>query len=57
MPSKFTHEEQVMFDDVLGFDDMLIIARAVEKYTPLDAQAMERALDKFWIPAPQIGQL
>lgn len=56
MPSKFTHEEQVMFDDMLeGFDDMLIIGRAAEKYSPPEAEAMERSLDKFWIPAPQIS--
>jgi len=56
MPSKFTNQEEVMFDKVLeGFDDMLIIGKAAEKFTPLDAQGMERALDKFWIPAPQIS--
>jgi len=56
MPSKFTTEERVMFDDMLeGFDDLLIIGRAAEKYTPPEAMAMERQLDKFWIPAPQIS--
>lgn len=56
MPTKFTTEERVMFDQMLeGFDDMLIIAKAADKYSPPDAMAMERQLDKFWIPSPQIS--
>ena len=56
MPSKFTHEERVMFDDMLeGFDDMLIIGRAAERYTPPEGAAMEHQLDKFWLPQPLIS--
>ena len=56
MPSKFTHEERVMFDNVLeGFEDMLIIGRAATRFTPPGGEAMERQLDRFWLPAPQIS--
>jgi len=57
MPTKFTVEERVMFDDVIaGFDDLLVIGRAAEKYNPgLDGEALERTLDKFWLPAPLIS--
>lgn len=57
MPTKFTVEERVMFDDVVaGFDDMLVIGRAVDIYNPgLELEAQERTLDKFWIPAPLIS--
>lgn len=61
MAQKFSHEETVMFDQVLdGFDDMLIIGKAAQFYpmgggdgtSPND---MEHQLDKFWIPAPLIS--
>ena len=56
MPSKFTHEERQMFDNMLeGFDDMLILGRAVEKFTPPGGEAMEHQHDKFWLPMPQIS--
>lgn len=57
MPTKFTVEERVMFDDVIaGFDDMLVIGRAVDTYSPgTSGEEQERTLDKFWIPAPLIS--
>ena len=56
MPSKFTHEERVMFDKVIeGFDDLLIIGRAADLFQPLESETMERTLDKFWLPAPLIS--
>ena len=56
MPTKFTHEERVMFDSVIeGFDDLLIIGRAVEIFQPLENETMERTLDKFWLPQPLIS--
>jgi hypothetical protein len=56
MPTKFTHEERVMFDSVIdGFDDLLVIGKAADKFEPLEAQTMERTLDKFWLPAPLIS--
>jgi hypothetical protein len=57
MPTKFTHEERVMFDDMIaGFDDMLVIGKAAETYSGgLDAEGMERTLDKFWLPMPLIS--
>lgn len=56
MPTSFTKQEQVMFDNVIeGFDDMLVIAKAAEVYQPLTAQEQVSAQDKFWLPAPMIG--
>ena len=56
MPNGLLREERVMFDNMLeGFDDGLVIAKAAEKYTPLDAQGMQRVGDKVWIPAPNIA--
>jgi len=56
MPTSFTKQEQVMFDNVIeGFDDMLVIAKAAEVYQPLTAQEQVNAQDKFWLPAPMIG--
>lgn len=56
MPNAFSREERVMFDTVLeGFDDLLVIAKASEKYTPLDSTGMQRVGDKVWIPAPYIS--
>lgn len=57
MATSFTKQEQVMFDDLIeGFDDLLVIAKGAETYTPPSAQDMVRGRDKFWIPAPMIGQ-
>ena len=56
MPTKFTVEERVMFDRVIdGFDDLLIIGRAAERFTPFGGETMERSFDKFWLPAPLIS--
>lgn len=56
MANQFLREERVMFDNMIeGFDDELVIAKAAEKYTPLDAQSMQRVGDKVWIPQPQIA--
>ncbi|HJR82562.1 MAG TPA: P22 phage major capsid protein family protein [Sphingomicrobium sp.] len=55
MANSFSKEERVMFDEVLeGFDDQLIIAREVERYTGLSAQGMERSSDRIWRPQPYI---
>lgn len=56
MANSFTKQEQVMFDDVIdGFDDLLVIAKGAETYTPPDPESMARAGDRFWIPAPMIS--
>jgi hypothetical protein len=56
MANSFTTQEQVMFDDmVAGFDDALVIGKLATKYDVPGAEAMERAGDQFWIPAPMIG--
>lgn len=56
MPSSFTKQEQVMFDDLIeGFDDLLVTARLATKYDVPSPQEMLRARDQFWIPAPMIG--
>src|SRR5579864_9445188 len=49
-------EELVAFDDMLaGFDDMLVIAAEVEKYTiPGGPQGQARMNDKIWRPQPFI---
>lgn len=49
-------QEIVAFDDMLeGFDDMLIIAQEVEKYTiPGGPTAQARMNDKIWRPMPYI---
>jgi hypothetical protein len=45
-----------MFDDmIMGFDDALIIGKLATKYPVPGPEAMERAKDAFWIPAPMIG--
>jgi P22 coat protein - gene protein 5 len=54
--NSFTKQELVNFDKVIeGFDDMLVIGKAAEKYTPGTALEMDRARDQFWLPAPMIG--
>jgi hypothetical protein len=56
MPSAFTKQEQVMFDEVLeGFDDLLVIGRAAELYNEMTPEQAARASDRFWIPAPMIS--
>lgn len=56
MANAFSREERIMFDNVLeGFDDLLVIAKAAEKYQPLDATGMQRVGDRVWIPAPYIA--
>jgi hypothetical protein len=56
MANSFTTQEQVMFDDmVAGFDDALVIGKLATRYDVPGAEAMERAGDQFWIPAPMIG--
>lgn len=56
MANDFTKQEMVMFDEVLeGFDDLLVIAKAVEVYNPTDAQNMERSNDRIWRPMPYMG--
>lgn len=56
MANAFSREERIMFDNMIeGFDDQLVIAKAAQKYTPLDPQSMQRVGDKVWIPAPYIA--
>jgi hypothetical protein len=56
MANAFTTQEQVMFDDMVErFDDALIIGKLATKYDVPGPEAMERAKDQFWIPAPMIG--
>lgn len=56
MANSFTKQEQIMFDDVIdGFDDLLVIAKGAEKYSPPSPEDMARAGDRFWIPAPMIS--
>ena len=56
MPTSYTKQEQVMFDNVIqGFDDLLVIAKGAELYNPLTPQEAVNAFDKFWMPAPMIG--
>lgn len=56
MPNAFTTQEQVMFDDMVErFDDALVIGKLATKYDVPAPEAMERAKDQFWIPAPMIG--
>lgn len=57
MPTSYTKQEQVMFDNVIeGFDDLLVISKGFETYDPLTAQEAVSSLDKFWMPAPMIGK-
>lgn len=56
MVSKFTREERIMFDDVIEtFEDSLVIAKEVTKYTPPGPQDMVHYGDKFWLPNQMIG--
>lgn len=55
MANKFSKAEITMFDEVVeGFDDLLVISREVEKYSPPSDVEMERAGDRFWRPMPYI---
>lgn len=57
MSNSLTKQEIVMFDKLVdGFDDLLVIAKGAEMYTPPAAQDMSRARDQFWLPAPMIGR-
>lgn len=56
MPNGFSKEEVVAFEDILeGFNDALVLSRAVNKYGT-DGQLMERANDIIWRPVPYIAQ-
>lgn len=57
MPSAFTRQEQVMFDNmVAGFDDALVIAKAATIDNTLNAgESAERSGDRFWVPQPLIS--
>lgn len=56
MSNSFSKEERVAFEDMLeGFDDALVLSRAVSKYTVADTQ-MERSGDVIWRPMPYIAQ-
>lgn len=56
MANAFTKQERVIFDEVIeGFDDLLVIAKSARVYDPLEAEEMERAGDRFWLPAPMIS--
>jgi len=56
MANDFTKQELVMFDEMLmGFDDMLIIAKGASIYNPTTAQEMERSNDRIWRPQPYIA--
>lgn len=55
MPNNFSKEETVMFEQLLdGFDDMLVIGRETERYTPPGKTTMERSSDRIWRPTPYI---
>lgn len=56
MANDFTKQERVAFETLIeGFDDNLILSRAVAKYST-DSTAMERASDVIWRPQPYIAQ-
>ena len=56
MPTSFTKQEQVMFDELVdGFEDMLVISKGFDLFEGLNAQEAVNARDKFWVPAPMIG--
>jgi len=57
MANSFTKQELVAFDELIeGFDDALVIAKGATKWVGGDAQESSRSRDKWWIPAPMIGQ-
>lgn len=56
MPSAFSKEERVAFEDILeGFDDALVLSKLVDKYTT-NMKEMERSGDVIWRPMPYIAQ-
>lgn len=56
MSNSFSKEERVAFEDLLeGFDDQLVLSRAVSRYQTGDAD-MERSSDVIWRPQPYIAQ-
>lgn len=53
--SDFSKEERVAFEDILeGFNDALVLSKAVNTYTP-DQTTMERTNDVIWRPMPYIS--
>jgi hypothetical protein len=56
MPNAFNKEERVAFEDILeGFNDALVLSRAVSKYAT-DSTMMERTGDIIWRPQPYIAR-
>lgn len=56
MPTSFTKEERVMFDDMIdGFEDFLSYALLAKKYEPLTPEQLVHTRDRMWIPSPMIG--
>lgn len=56
MPTSFTKEERVMFDEVVeDFDAFLSYGALARKYEPLSPEEMVHTRDRFWLPAPMIG--
>jgi hypothetical protein len=56
MPTSFTKEERVMFDDMVeGFDAFLSYGALARKYEPLLPEEMVHTRDRFWVHAPMIG--
>lgn len=56
MATSFSREEKIVFDKMVeGFEDSLVIAKEVTKFTPPGPQDMVHFGDKFWLPVPMIG--
>lgn len=56
MANGFSKEERVAFEDILtGFNDELVMSRAVKKYRT-DSTMMERTDNVLWRPMPYIAQ-
>jgi hypothetical protein len=56
MANEFNKEEEVAFDELMiGFEDALVLSRAVSKYST-DQGGMERTNDVIWRPQPYIAQ-
>lgn len=57
MPSSFTKEEKVVFDDMIeGFDDLLVIGKSAKLYDPFaNGEEALRSGDRAWIQAPMIS--
>lgn len=56
MATAFSREEKIIFDEMIeGFEDQLVIAKEVTKFTPPGPQDMVHYGDKFWLPVPMIG--